>query len=87
MHAETSLVPESPLGGTWTSFWSLLCHPHLISSKNNEMLIRMYFAEIFEKTHVFGIPEPFRTHFKFRSIFEQILQGTGCLPCGTCDNK
>jgi len=42
----------------------------------------MYFAEIFEKTHVFGIPEPFRTHFKFRSIFEQILQGKGCLPCG-----
>jgi hypothetical protein len=59
--------PESPPRSTWTSFWASFGPPgpHFFEEIRD---CRMHFAEMFEKTHVFGIPKPFRTHFKSRSI-------------------
>ena len=65
--SETALAPESPPGPIWTSFWASFGPPGPHFFEKYE-IVACIFAEMFEKTHVFGIPKPFRTHFKFRSI-------------------
>ena len=72
LDTKSETILRSIWGAPGPHFGSLLGHPNLIPSRK-KLYFRMAIAKILWKIHVFGIPEPFRTHLKCCSIHESSL--------------